>query len=104
MARQMIFLSGLEVRDEKSPEGDIEITFTGLRPGEKLYEELLVSGSSTPTPHERIMCANENILSWDEVNGYIRELKKATDKSDLEKIKRILMEAVEGYHPQFNVL
>ena len=103
MARQMIHLSGLELKDEKYPDGDIEIIFTGLRPGEKLYEELLISGTSASTTHERIMCANENNLSWDEVQSYLRELKHALENSDLVELQRILIESVEGYSPESEV-
>ena len=99
LARRIIELSGLDVRDEKNPEGDIEIKEIGLRPGEKLYEELLIGDNSQPTIHPKIMRAHEVFLSWDDLQQELKELKLAINASDTNLIWEILKKLVSGYQP-----
>ncbi len=104
LARKMIRLSGFEVKDSDHPEGDIEIIFTGLRPGEKLYEELLIGDNVTPTEHEKIMRAEEEIIPWETLEPVIEELKMATDANNIEEARKILQRVVSGFKPQCDVL
>jgi FlaA1/EpsC-like NDP-sugar epimerase len=97
LARRMVELSGLRVRDDASPDGDIEITVTGLRPGEKLYEELLIGDNPSPTAHPRIMKAHEEFLPWPELEEQLRVLRAAVDASDVVGIKSVLQTCVHGY-------
>jgi FlaA1/EpsC-like NDP-sugar epimerase len=99
LARKMIRLSGLEVRDPDNPEGDIEIAFTGLRPAEKLYEELLISGNAVGTEHPRIWKASEDSAGWDEVCAAIDRISKAVIDNDCDAMRRILLEVVQEYTP-----
>lgn len=99
MARKMIRLSGLTVRDLKNPDGDIEIVFTGLRPAEKLYEELLISGNAVGTDHPRIWKAHESGTSWDEVSYAIEAISRAVVNNDCDDMRRILLEVVKEYTP-----
>jgi FlaA1/EpsC-like NDP-sugar epimerase len=103
MARRMIHLSGLEVRDESSPEGDIEIVYTGLRPGEKLYEELLIGENVAPTRHPLISSATEDSLSWDELISYIHQFEKTIDSHDVDRSRALLVDSVKGFAPQCDV-
>ena len=99
LAKEMIKLSGKEVKDETNPEGDIEIIITGLRPGEKLYEELLIGDNVSKTIHDHIMYANEDKLSIDEIDTFITELNNLKSQSKLSDIQKVLFQSVEGYHP-----
>ena len=103
LAKRMIRLSGLEVRDSKNPGGDIEITFTGLREGEKLYEELLIGDDVTSTEHNRIMRAKENFSSWEEILERLNQFKEAILDRDQEKIHKILLNSVDGFDPKTGV-
>ena len=103
MARSMIHLSGLTVRDDSNPEGDIEIVYTGLRPGEKLYEELLIGDNVVPTRHPLISAANEESLSWDELLSFIHQFEETTDSHDVERSRALLVDAVKGFAPQCEV-
>ncbi|MFT6494770.1 MAG: FlaA1/EpsC-like NDP-sugar epimerase [Cycloclasticus pugetii] len=100
LAKRMIHLSGLEVKGDDTPHGDIEIKFTGLRPGEKLYEELLIGNDVKNTDHEKIMRANESMIPWEELNVLIRRLQQAINDNDDVEIRAVLSEAVAGYKPQ----
>ena len=100
LAKRMIHLSGLEVKEDDTPHGDIEIKFTGLRPGEKLYEELLIGNDVKNTDHEKIMRANESMIPWEELNVLIRRLQQAINDNDDVEIRAVLSEAVVGYKPQ----
>ena len=100
LARQMINLSGLDVKDAANPDGDIEIIFTGLRPGEKLYEELLIGDNASGTDHPKIMRAQEDKLSSQELHNILVKLKQAIQQYDIEKLRALLVEAVSGYQPQ----
>ncbi|MBO2550354.1 polysaccharide biosynthesis protein [Shewanella algae] len=99
LARKMIRLSGFEVKDEHNPGGDIEILFSGLRPGEKLYEELLIGDNVEGTGHERIMTANEVFLTWDELKPILGRLDKACHDFDHEAIRDLLLKAPTGFNP-----
>jgi FlaA1/EpsC-like NDP-sugar epimerase len=91
LARRMIHLMGLEVKDDVHPNGDIEIHYTGLRPGEKLYEELLISGNEQPTAHPRIMKANETALSWHDMEQLLAALATVCTAYDVEAIRELLL-------------
>lgn len=97
LARSMIRLSGLEVCDDNNPDGDIEIKYTGLRPGEKLYEELLIGDNVTGTVHPKIMRAAEEKLPWDKLLYFRNKFEKAGDNFETKKIKLLLEEVVSGY-------
>jgi FlaA1/EpsC-like NDP-sugar epimerase len=103
LAKRMIHLSGFEVKDDDNPSGDIEITYTGLRPGEKLYEELLIGSNVMPTQHELIMSAEEDSLLWAEIELFLKKFSDAVDSNDVQKSRSLLLEAVSGYLPQCNV-
>jgi len=100
LARKMIELSGLSLRDESKPDGDIEIAITGLRPGEKLFEELLIGDNPMQTRHQRIMKAQEEFLSWDVLNEHLAQLKAAIDQNQLTELRKLLQTLVPGYEPQ----
>ena len=97
LARRMIRLAGLEVRDAEHPHGDIAIEFTGLRPGEKLYEELLLGDDVTPTPHPMILRAQELAYPWPDTRAYLRRLEAAWHGFDCHKARALLTEVVHGY-------
>ncbi|WP_434926791.1 polysaccharide biosynthesis protein [Shewanella sp. HL-SH2] len=99
LAAKMIRLSGFEVRDETNPDGDIAIEFSGLRPGEKLYEELLIGDDVTGTEHERIMTANELCLTWNEYAKILERLDSACHNFDHEAIREILLKTPTGFAP-----
>jgi FlaA1/EpsC-like NDP-sugar epimerase len=97
LAEKLIRLSGLEVKSEDNPTGDIEIKNIRLRPGEKLYEELLVGDNVSPTHHERIMKADEDMLLWPELNKLLSRLTIACTDYNQPEIKRLLQLAPLGY-------
>ncbi|WP_212630331.1 nucleoside-diphosphate sugar epimerase/dehydratase [Pseudomonas sp. KB-10] len=104
LAEKMIRLSGLSVRDERNPHGDIAIEFTGLRPGEKLYEELLIGEDVKPTEHPMIMRAEEDMLPWDEFKARLRELLSAVNEDDYARVRMLLRETVHGYVPEGEIV
>jgi FlaA1/EpsC-like NDP-sugar epimerase len=97
LARRMVELSGLSVRDESHPDGDISIVITGLRPGEKLYEELLIGDNPTPTVHTRIMKAHEDCLEWPALEAQLVLLRHGVETNDAEAIRAVLRKCVHGY-------
>ena len=99
LARRMIHLMGLSVRDENNPEGDIEIVYTGLRPAEKLYEELLIGTNASGTEHPRIMRASEAYVPEEELSGYLDALREASARLDRVSVRDILQTAVVEYNP-----
>ncbi len=103
LARRMIALSGLTVRDEDNPEGDIEIQITGLRPGEKLYEELLIGCEVTSTEHPRILRAHEVMLPWSQLIVTIEQLERACEQHDVAGLLALLRQVVNGYRPQCGI-
>jgi FlaA1/EpsC-like NDP-sugar epimerase len=104
LARKMIELSGLTVQDNDNPEGDIAIEVTGLRPGEKLYEELLIGDNPMPTQHARVMKAHEDFLPWQELQSKLEALEKALDVNDVPLIRTYLKDLVPGYEPDAEVV
>lgn len=104
LAKRMVDLSGLALRDEANPHGDIEIAVTGLRPGEKLYEELLIGDNPLPTSHPRIMKAHDDFLSWAELQTKLDGLTLAMDANDVPLIRVLLKELVPGYQPNSEVV
>jgi FlaA1/EpsC-like NDP-sugar epimerase len=103
LAKKMIHLSGLNIKDSNNPNGDIEILFTGLRPGEKLYEELLIGDSVLETEHQLILRSNEEMLPWSDLKLILNKLKTSVDKQNLEGARQALIEAVPGYKPQGDI-
>ena len=99
LARRMIELSGLSVRDDSNSDGDIEIVVTGLRPGEKLHEELMLGDNPQPTDHPKIMKAHEEFLPWAELQIELEKLKLALQASDAQLIRSALKKLVPGYQP-----
>jgi FlaA1/EpsC-like NDP-sugar epimerase len=100
LARSMIRLMGQEVRDAQHPEGNIAITYTGLRPGEKLYEELLIGENARPTDHPRILKSHEPFLPAAELARELGTLRTAMDAGDAEAIHAALVRMAEGYRPE----
>lgn len=99
LARRMIEKSGYTVRNKDNPDGDIEIITTGLRPGEKLYEELLIDAKTLKTPHPKIMRAMENSLAPKKVQTLIKNIALAISKNDERRVRDIITKSVEGYQP-----
>lgn len=104
LAEKMINLSGLSVRSEKNPHGDIAIEFTGLRPGEKLYEELLIGENVSPTPHPMIMTANEDYLPWEILKVRLEALLGAVSQEDFPRVRQLLRDLVSGYSPEGDIV
>jgi FlaA1/EpsC-like NDP-sugar epimerase len=104
LAKRMVELSGLTVLDQNNPAGDIEIQITGLRPGEKLYEELLIGDNPMLTSHPRIMKAHEEFLSWDDLESKLIFLNIALDSNNVPAIRSLLKELVPGYQPETEVV
>jgi len=104
MARHMVSLYGLKVRDENNPDGDISIETTELRPGEKLYEELLLGENVTGTKHPRIMRAQEAELPWDQLKSILEQLETVCKKDDSDALLNYLEEVVDGYSAQCDIL
>ena len=100
LARHMIELSGLEVKDDENPEGDIAIEITGLRPAEKLYEELLIGNSPMPTSHPSILKAHEEFMPLDKIEICLKELEKTLNSDSIEGIKRFLKNVIPDYAPE----
>ncbi|WP_083005023.1 polysaccharide biosynthesis protein [Halomonas sp. GT] len=99
LAMNMVRLSGLEVRDAEHPEGDIEIVYSGLRPGEKLYEELLIGDDVRRTRHDRIMTSKERFWEWPRLETFLKELEQAFIDTDHLRIRQLLQSAPLDYHP-----
>ncbi len=99
LAKKMIRLMGCEVKNSANPDGDIEIQYTGLRPGEKLFEELLIGDNPIGTSHPRIMRAEETHLSWEELQALLQELEQACQLNDCKRIQQLLLNGQTGYTP-----
>ncbi len=104
LAVKMIQLSGLQVLDDNNPDGDIEIKYTGIRPGEKLYEELLVGDNITKTDNKLIMRAQEKMIDWDNLKPMLNELEEASIDAEHEKIRKLLKQIVPQFKPQSNIV
>ncbi|MBR52004.1 MAG: polysaccharide biosynthesis protein [Gammaproteobacteria bacterium] len=97
LAKDMIRLSGMTVRDKENKDGDIEIKFTGLRPGEKLFEELLIDHKSIKTPHKKIMIAQDKTIEWDEIKSNLAHLEHAIKNEDYILVNKVFTEIVEDF-------
>ncbi|WP_321529310.1 nucleoside-diphosphate sugar epimerase/dehydratase [Sedimenticola selenatireducens] len=104
LARRMVELSGLTVQDDANPDGDIDIQITGLRPGEKLYEELLIGDNPETTSHPRIMKAHDEFLPWPALKEKLDTLTIALNVNDVDVIKAILEQVVSGYQPDEKIV
>jgi len=104
LAHRIINLSGLTVRDAERPDGDIEVTVTGMRPGEKLYEELLIGDNPQPTQHPRIMKAQELYLPWPELAAKIATLEVVLALNDVALLRKMLANLVSGYQPAGDIV
>ena len=104
LAQRMIELSGLNERTEANPDGDIAIEITGLRPGEKLFEELLIGNDPQPTLHPRIMKASEEKMSWADLQDSLNAMQVALDVNDVGVLRRMLEQLVSGYHPSGEIV
>ena len=100
LALKMIELSGLSLRNESKPDGDIEIAITGLRPGEKLFEELLIGDNPMPTKHQRIIKAQEEFLDLEVLMEYLDQLRTSIEQNNVAELRKILKTLVPGYEPQ----
>ncbi|MFO1377201.1 MAG: nucleoside-diphosphate sugar epimerase/dehydratase [Steroidobacteraceae bacterium] len=103
LARRMVNVMGLTVRDDNDPDGDIEIVYTGLRPGEKLFEELLIGDNVAGTAHPMIMRAMEHSLPWPMVQQILDDLLHALDRSDCRRARDLLVQAVAEYRPEVEI-
>ena len=99
LARRMVELSGMTIRDASNPQGDIELVVTGLRPGEKLYEELLIGDDPMPTLHPRVMKGHESFPTWGALQAQFAALHEQLEKGDPQALKQVLKLMVPGYTP-----
>ena len=104
LAEKMIHLSGMSIRSERNPHGDIAIEFTGLRPGEKLYEELLIGDNVAATSHPKIMSAHEDYIPWDTLKDKLGQLLAAVTADDYDRVRQLLRETVSGYTPEGEIV
>ena len=100
LAKRMIHLSGYIEKNKENPEGDIEITYTGLRAGEKLYEELLIGDNVADTNHSKIMRAEEKVISWSVLDDILPRLQNLNDQNNTEEVRAIFLDYVDGFKPQ----
>ena len=103
LARRMVHLSGLEVKTDATPDGTIEIQHVGLRPGEKLFEELLIGDNVEGTSHPLIMRAQENEIPWNTLEHFLEELRQACDTFNYAEIRTLLLKIVAEYQPQCGI-
>jgi UDP-N-acetylglucosamine 4,6-dehydratase len=104
LAEKMIHLSGMSIRSDRNPHGDISIQFTGLRPGEKLYEELLIGDNVVATQHPMIMSAHEDYFPWEVLKVRLLELLEAIDQDDYARVRQLLRDTVSGYAPDGEIV
>lgn len=104
LAEKMIHLSGLSLKTETNPYGDIAIEFTGLRPGEKLYEELLIGDNVSPTQHPMIMSASEDFIEWEQFKDSLSLLMDAVSSEDFSRVRQVLRKLVSGYSPEGEIV
>ncbi|RYF10933.1 MAG: polysaccharide biosynthesis protein, partial [Oxalobacteraceae bacterium] len=104
LARNMVELSGLTVRSHENPDGDIEIATVGMRPGEKLYEELLIGNDPRATTHPRIMMANEHHLPWDQLRKRLDQMETLIDAGQVAPARSLLSELVAEFQPASNIV
>jgi FlaA1/EpsC-like NDP-sugar epimerase len=103
LAKKMVHLMGYDIKDENSYRGDIAIEYTGLRAGEKLHEELMIGESVTGTEHPKIVRAEEDTLPWEALEKLLNRLQKACNSINLQEIRTVLIEAVDGFEPKEEV-
>jgi FlaA1/EpsC-like NDP-sugar epimerase len=104
LASRIVELSGLTLKNEVNPDGDIDINITGLRPGEKLYEELLIGDNPNSTQHPRIMKAHETFIPWDQLEAQLLSLSLVLSVNDVPIIRKYLRQMVTGYQPTEGVV
>jgi len=104
LAQRMVELSGLTLKDEQNPDGEIAIEITGLRPGEKLYEELLIGDNPVPTSHSRILKAHEEFIPWVDLEGKLKALEVALHVNDVGVIRLMLEKLISGYTPSDDIV
>lgn len=104
LAEKMVQLSGLSVRSARNLDGDIAIEFTGLRPGEKLYEELLIGDNVTQTEHPMIMRAQEKQLGWGVLKMSLAELSAAIKNDNYAEVRELFFRLVDGYKPEGGIV
>lgn len=104
LAERMIHLSGFDVKSQSNPTGDIEITFTGLRAGEKLFEELLIGGDITGTGHPKILCADEQFLPLNQLSQILSRATEAIESQDMGLLRSLLIECISGYKPAVDLV
>jgi len=104
LASRIVELSGLTLKNEENPKGDIDIKLTGLRPGEKLYEELLTGDNPRPTQHPRIMVADEIFIPWEQLKAQLHSLSLVLSVNDIPVIRKFLQQMVTGYEPTEGVV
>ena len=104
LAKKMIQLSGLELKDKVNPYGDIEILITGLRPGEKLFEELLIGNNPLPTIHPKIFKAQEDFIHWQKLEKELNILENFIQNNDLQNILKLMKKLVSGYSPSGKIV
>ena len=104
LAKRLISLSGMELKDKDNPEGDIEIIITGLRPGEKLYEELLIGDKVSKTENKRLLRAEEDFFWSEELEKYLSVLKKAEKEGDVVALKEVLRKVISGFTPEEKIV
>ena len=104
LARRMIELSGLSLRDKSNPDGDIEIVVTGLRPGEKLFEELMLGDNPQPTKHPNIQRAQDPFIPWDQIENDLKTLKVLLRRNDIQMIMSLLQKLIAGYQPSSDLV
>ena len=100
LARKMVRLSGLTIKDAEHPEGDIEIIYTGEKPGEKIHEELLIGNDAQPTAHPKILRCREVFLPWPQLEGRLQALRRRLASSDADEAKRLLLDIIRIDHQQ----
>ena len=104
LARRMVRLSGLTIKGEDNPDGDIEIVYTGLRPAEKLFEELLIGNNVSGTDHPMILRAMEHSLPWDQMHELLHALMVAMNQFDVKGARDLLMQGVREYRPSGEIV
>ncbi|WP_313617411.1 nucleoside-diphosphate sugar epimerase/dehydratase [Agrobacterium sp.] len=104
LARRMVELSGMTIKDDSNPDGDIAFIMTGQRPGEKLYEELLIGDNPAATKHPRIMTAHEEFFSWVKLESMLERLKNTMDENDISGVRELMSVMVSGYKPSAEIV
>ena len=104
LAKRLVNLSGMEIKDGENPNGEIEIIFTGLRPGEKLFEELLIGNNVSKTIHKQILRAKESFMEWEELQKYLIEIQQAEKSNNITQLQNIFRDTVSGFNPDSEIV